>query len=165
MIAGKRLRIPFRTTSYKLLDENMVLAGLGPAEILPENLIIHKIQPGETISELSRRYNVPSHMIAAWNGLEDLSRIRAGQQLSLYLQNTEKIGATSKQTTPATDGSSSAENPSLTYYHVLGGDTLWEIAKKFQTTPEKIRLWNNIEGNTIYPGHRLLLRTSDDIDA
>lgn len=163
LIAGKRLRIPFRTTSYKLLDENMVIAGLGPAETLPENLIIHKIQPGETISELARRYNVPPQMIAAWNGLEDLGRIRAGQQLAFYLQNTAEISATSKRPKSA-KGLSTAENPGLTYYHVLGGDTLWEIARKFQTTPAKIRRWNNIKGNKIYPGHRLLLKTAE-IDA
>jgi membrane-bound lytic murein transglycosylase D len=164
LIAGKRLRIPYRTTSYKLLDESMI-SGLAPAEMLPENLILHKIQPGETISELARRYNVPAHMIAAWNGLEDLSRIRAGQQLAFYLQNSENIGATSKKSRSATERDSSAENPRLTYYHVINGDTLWEIAKRFQTTPAKIRRWNNIEGNKIYPGRRLLLKTYDDIDA
>lgn len=165
LIAGKRLRIPFRTTSYKLLDESEIAAGLAPAEMTPENLVIHKIQRGETVSELARRYNVPAHMIAAWNGLEDLSRIRAGHQLAFYLQNSASIATISKRAKSVVEQDSSAENPRLTYYHVVGGDTLWKIAKRFRTTPEKIRRWNNIEGNTIYPGHRLLLKTGDDIDA
>lgn len=170
LVAGKRLRIPYQTTSYKLIDEDLMIPGLAPAAMLPENLVIHEIKPGETISELAGRYNVPSHMIAAWNGLENLNDIRAGQQLAFYLQDTEDI-TPNKLTSPAIEAKVTTElgnsdgNPRLTYYHVIGGDTLWEIAKKFQTTPEKIRLWNNIEGNTIYPGSRLLLKTDDDIDA
>lgn len=170
LVTGKRLRIPYRTTSYKLVDESIIAAGLIQAEMLPENLVIHEIKPGETISELSKRYNVPAHMIAAWNGLEDLGRIRAGQQLAFYLQDVESIAPSTltatniKSKSRARQGSNET-NPHLTYYHVMGGDTLWEIAKKFQTTPAKIRSWNNLEDNTIYPGHRLLLKTSSDIDA
>jgi membrane-bound lytic murein transglycosylase D len=169
LVAGRRLRIPYRTTSYRLLDEGMMTAGLAPAEMLPENLIIHKIKPGETVSELAKRYNVPPQMIAAWNGLEDLGRIRAGQQLAFYLQASDKmtaidIAATDKIATSPTEQSNTSGKPRPTYYHVIGGDTLWEIAKKFQTTPEKIKRWNNLEGNRIYPGHRLLLKTDDDID-
>lgn len=169
LVAGKRLRIPYRTTTYKLVDESVMTAGLTPAEMLPENLIIHAIKPGETISELSMRYNVPAHMIAAWNGLEDLSRIRAGQQLAFYLQDGDnpdpsQSTLTNSKSRSAANQSDTAENHRPTYYNVVGGDTLWKIARKFQTTPEKIRLWNNIEGNTIYPGNRLLLKTGGDVD-
>ena len=39
--AGQRLRIPYRTTAYKLVKKSEATAGLKPAEMLPENLIIH----------------------------------------------------------------------------------------------------------------------------
>lgn len=170
LVAGRRLRIPYQTTSYKLLDESVLTAGLAPAAMIPENLIVHKIRPGETISELARRYNVPPHMIAAWNGLENLNHIRAGQRLSLYLQNAEtggatKLSAAGAKTSYGPERANTTGSPRLTYYNVLGGDTLWEIAKKFQTTPEKIRSWNNMEDDTIYPGNRLLLKNNDDLDA
>jgi len=172
LVAGKRLRIPYRTTSYKLIDEKLMKAGLQPAEMLPENLIIHKIKPGETISELSKRYNVPPHMIAAWNGLANLNRIKAGQQLAFYLQDSDniepnRIVSSGKKVrasaNPGPDKNSESLRP--TYYEVIGGDTLWAIAKKFQTTPEQLRRWNNLHNNKIYPGYRLLLKPSDDIDA
>jgi membrane-bound lytic murein transglycosylase D len=170
LVAGKRLRIPYRATSYKLMAEGVISAGLAPAAMRAENLIIHVIKPGETISQLASRYNVPPRMIAAWNGLDNLDRIRAGQQLAFYLQDADdpiagEISMASRKTGRETDRSDPAANPRPTYYSVIGGDTLWTIARKFQTTPEKIRLWNNIEGDTIYPGHRLLLKTSADLDA
>jgi membrane-bound lytic murein transglycosylase D len=166
LVAGKRLRIPYRTTSYKLIDESLMAAGLEPAEMLPENMIIHKIKPGETISELSRRYNVPPHMIAAWNGLKNLNRIRAGQQLAFYLQDSDniesnQIARAGKKVRPASAGQTAEASSRPDYYHVIGGDTLWAIARKFQTTPEQIRRWNNLKDDTIYPGHRLVLKSQE----
>jgi membrane-bound lytic murein transglycosylase D len=170
LVAGKRLRIPYRATSYKLMAEGVLSAGLAPAEMRPENLIIHVIKPGETISQLASRYNVPGHMIAAWNGLDNLNRIRAGQQLAFYLRDADddltanNPALASNETGREANRNGAAADLQPTYYNVIGGDTLWTIARKFQTTPQKIRLWNNIEGDTIYPGHRLLLKTSADID-
>jgi membrane-bound lytic murein transglycosylase D len=152
LLAGQRLRIPYRTTSYKLLDKSLAAARIGPADKAPENLVKHKILPGESISELARRYNVPMTMIAAWNGLDNLNRIRAGQTLAFYLQDM-----------PAVTGG--AQNGRPTYYKVQGGDTLWTIAQKFQTTPDKIRRWNRLEGDLIHPGLRLLLKMETDLDA
>jgi membrane-bound lytic murein transglycosylase D len=182
LIAGKRLRIPYRTTAYKLVDKNVATASLKPAEMMPENLIIHTIQPGETVSELSKRYNAPAHMIAAWNGLHNLNRIRAGQQLAFYLTDVDnakiqKLASVNKKSSPRaqepihTEFSNNIEpleNKSgqgrLTYYHVRGGDSLWTIARRFQTTPEKIRRWNNIEGDKIIPGRKLLLKTYEEVE-
>jgi len=183
--SGQRLRIPYKTTSYKLMDENMMSAGLGPAKMLPENLVMHKVRPGETISELASRYNVSMHMIAAWNGINDLGRIRAGQQLAFYLQDlkdysddtsskkeatqnderTAKVAIPDAGTRNNLGPESDADKGRLTYYQVRGGDSLWTIARRFQTTPEKIRRWNSIEGDKIFPGHRLLLKVENDLDA
>jgi membrane-bound lytic murein transglycosylase D len=182
LIAGKRLRIPYRTTAYKLVDKSVATASLKPAEMMPENLIIHTIQPGETVSELSKRYNAPAHMIAAWNGLHNLNRIRAGQQLAFYLTDVDNAKmqqlASLNKKRPArtqepihtefsnnTDTLDNKNGPGrLTYYHVRGGDTLWTIARRFQTTPEKIRRWNNINGDKIIPGRKLLLKTYDEVE-
>ncbi len=182
LMAGQRLRIPYKTTSYKLLDKNVAVAGIGPADMSPENLVRHKVLPGESISELARRYNVPMTMIAAWNGLDNLNRIRAGQTLSFYLQdqtglaNSSRIGnvaplATASLGNPGIDNDplsvddDSDQEGHLTYYQVQGGDTLWTIGQKFQTTPENIRRWNSIEGDLIYPGRKLLLKVEADINA
>jgi membrane-bound lytic murein transglycosylase D len=84
--AGQRLRIPYRTTSYELLPVGEASRLIADAS--KDNLILHKVQPGETVSELSLRYNVPPHLIAGWNDLKDLSKIRAGQLLALYINDS-----------------------------------------------------------------------------
>ncbi|MBU0486158.1 MAG: LysM peptidoglycan-binding domain-containing protein [Proteobacteria bacterium] len=178
---GQRLRIPYKSTSYQLLDENNIATRLGPARISPENLVLHKVQRGETIYELSQRYGVPIHMIAAWNDIQDIRRINVGQQLAFYLKDlTGTTPALQEEETTIVmlDNQSSTkttrQDPSfpgktthderLTYYNVQTGDSLWAISKKFQVSPEEIRLWNKLDGDTIYPGNRLLLKIASDMD-
>jgi LysM repeat protein len=44
------------------------------------------------------------------------------------------------------------------YYTVKRGDALSSIATKFDATPDQIRQWNNIEGNLVKIGQRLLVK-------
>lgn len=44
------------------------------------------------------------------------------------------------------------------YYTVKRGDALSLVAKKFDATPEQIQQWNNLEGDRIKIGQRLLVK-------
>ena len=44
---------------------------------------------------------------------------------------------------------------------VQKGDNLWDISRRFKTTPAKIRRWNNMRNNRITPGDRLTVRLAD----
>ena len=44
-----------------------------------------------------------------------------------------------------------------TTYTVESGDTLYGIAKRFNTTVDKIKELNNLSSNTIIVGQRLLI--------
>lgn len=187
---GQRLRIPFQTTTYKLVAKNSAFGKSGAADASPDNLVLHTVKPGETVSQLAKRYNVPPYLIATWNGLKDIQHIKAGQQLAFYLQDNTGLAhinpeeqhtvaalsnPTAKKQRPADSLSdahyaddSEAEEPStstITYYQVQGGDTLWDIARKFQVTPQNIKRWNSLKNDIIHPGNRLLLKVASDIDA
>jgi hypothetical protein len=44
------------------------------------------------------------------------------------------------------------------YYTVKRGDALFSIARKFETTPEQIQQWNQLEGDRVKIGQRLLVK-------
>lgn len=93
--SGTNLRIPFTTVKYQLLPE-------GDGAMLAsykENLILHRIKKGETISAISRKYHVPSDLIVSWNGLKSARSIRAGQQLALYIEGAGKTTAPAEEKT------------------------------------------------------------------
>ncbi len=164
---GQRLRIPYQTTTYVLLDKTETTGRQGVAAINADNLLLHKVRPGETLSHLAKLYNVPAHLIASWNGLKNINSIRAGQQLALYLdENSRKLAGkplykTAKNTTTQTAVKSNRSAQQLSYYKVRGGDSLWTISRKFKLTLDEIRRWNNLTNDLIKPGAQLLIKDSD----
>ena len=172
LVAGQRLRIPVQTTEYRLLAAN---EQVGDNIANSDGLLLHEIKPGESLSTISRKYGVSTEQLAAWNDIKDPHRIRAGSRLALYLENplidtgdndTEMLTETGKEK-PEPGRAAQETHPfgKITYYSVKRGDSLWKIAHKFQLTTEQIRQWNNLESDTIKPGHRLLLRLEQDEDA
>ena len=153
---GQRLRIPYQTTNYVLLDKN-IMPG---ATLAGNNLVLHTIRPGESISGIAKQYHVPPRMIASWNGLKNLHHIRAGQQLALYIQdsNSKPPVITARTTKKQIGRMASATHSQPVYYQVRQGDSLWSIARRNQLSPQQIRHWNNLQTNLIHPGARLLLQ-------
>ena len=50
------------------------------------------------------------------------------------------------------------KRPGAVIYVVQEGDTLWNIAKKYRTTEERILMVNEIENpDRLYPGQKLLI--------
>jgi len=134
------------------------------------------------VYELSRRYNIPVHLIAAWNDLNDISKIRAGQKLVFYVQNKEnRVAGLSesqksvKQITPfdkkrtnetenkpgkvqaelAAFRSDLHNEGSSGYYVVREGDSLWEIARQLNMDSKELKKVNSLATNVIHPGDRL----------
>jgi membrane-bound lytic murein transglycosylase D len=51
----------------------------------------------------------------------------------------------------------SSESPSKIIYRVKRGDTLFGIARLFQTTVDSVKTWNRLRSNRISPGDRLTI--------
>ncbi len=139
---GRHLRIPYQETKYTLLSrreyaqrQRLAHAGMDP------NIMIHRVRAGETVSTIAEHYHTQSHLVAAWNGLRSINRIRVGQKLVIHLTG--------------------AGNNRIRYYNVQGGDSLWTIAQKFNTNAANIKRWNKLKNNLIHPGLKLLLKNNE----
>ena len=90
-------------------------------------LVIHVVQPGDTLWALSNRYGVSTQRITAVNGLQDIPYLVVGQALVI----------------PSTE----------TAYRVRPGDTLWSISRRFNVPVSRIAEFNGITNpNVITPG-------------
>lgn len=165
---GTRLRIPHQVVAYRILPE-----GMDARLAAKDDLILHTVKRGETVSKISHRYQVPAELIVAWNGLPSIHKISEGQQLALYLSGSgSSIDAVGSTAAPSVDRSSlivlsdvskSAVKPAeaenlFTWYRVRTGDSLWTISRKFNTSPDRIKRWNNLKSNLIHPGSTLKLK-------
>jgi LysM repeat protein len=190
--AGQRLRIPYQTTSYEMLPEGTVAKGYMAAEAAGGNFILHKVRPGETVSELSKLYSVPVHLIAAWNDIDDISRIRAGQQMVFYVQGSDsRVADISQSSNQVKSFSPERQKKAVSeeavpqqvqgrvatvrddlhnddpgrYYLVKEGDSLWGIARQFDMDSNELQQLNSMATNVIYPGDRLLVGSTQSAEA
>lgn len=67
--------------------------------------------------------------------------------------------ASRSRSSSSSSSSSSASRPSRTTYRVRSGDSLWEIARRHDTTVDRLRAANDMRGNRIVAGQVLVIPT------
>jgi len=172
LVPGNILRIPYQTTQYAMLSEKE-LKHLADSAKKPEDVILHKVKQGETISQIATRYNTSAKEIARWNNLKNQQQLKVGQQLTLYADEEK---ATASHTSPervakatpakgknneivAAKTKTPAKEKADTHYRVKSGDSLWAIAQRFDLDPSDLKKWNNLESNEIAPGLTLIIKS------
>lgn len=103
---------------------------------------IYKVQPGDTLFLIARRYGIAIEQLAQLNHLANPNLIYVGQTVSV----------------PAKAGHVASERPASQVYVIQRGDTMAQIAARHNTTVWSIAQANNIVNpNVVYPGQRLLI--------
>ncbi len=118
------------------------IASLPMWEIPADSYVIHRVHSGETISTIARKYRTSMHRIVTANQLRNRHRIWPGQKLKIPGR-----------------GSPAASVPKNARTHsVTRGDSLWLIAKKYGTTVEKLKDWNQLNTSMLSLGQVLVVR-------
>ena len=110
----------------------------------------HKVKRGESLWLIARKYDVRIKDIIAINKLAQAKYIRPGQILQIPADGYDiyrKIALTKSAGTKQV------------YHTVRSGDTLSEIAMAYRTSVRKIKKWNGLRSDRIYPGQKLKIWT------
>jgi membrane-bound lytic murein transglycosylase D len=106
----------------------------------------HKVRRGETLGLIAQRYRSSVTAIAQANQIQDVHRLREGQDLLI----------------PSAGGNSSARSveptsQQLPATHIVRrGDSLSRIAVRYRVSIRDLLLWNNLEvDQIIHPGQRI----------
>lgn len=124
---GQVIRIPEMYTK----EEDMVVP----------SYINYKVVSGDTLYGISKKYGVSIDTIVSDNALKN-NILSVGQNLKIRVSSNlveECFG----------------EETSTNTYTVVKGDTLYSIAKKFNTTVDNIKKKNNLVDNTLIVGQVL----------
>jgi membrane-bound lytic murein transglycosylase D len=103
----------------------------------------HTVHPGDTLATLARTYHTTAKSIAAANHLED-PELEADAKLVIPV-------APGKH--PVSDTATYSRR--ITRYKVHSGDTVETVAENFGVSPQMLRRWNGIRGNSL-SGRRVL---------
>ncbi len=104
--------------------------------------ITYIVKKGDTLSDIASKYGTTYQKLAEINGLLNPNKIYVGQIIKIS-GNVSNLGSKTSQTT----------------YIIKKGDTLTSIAKRYNTTYQKIASDNGISNpNKIYVGQKLIIK-------
>jgi membrane-bound lytic murein transglycosylase D len=103
----------------------------------------HTVHPGDTLASLARTYHTTAKSISTVNRLD-------GPELAPDAQLLIPVAAGKH---PQSDTATYARK--ITRYHVRPGDTIETVAENFGISPQQLRRWNGIHGDSLR-GRRLL---------
>ena len=108
-----------------------------------EKTIVHKVESGESLYVIAKKYNVAIDELKRLNNLEG-GKIKPGQSLSV---NVVADNSTVDKT---------VVKPKITH-KVKSGDSFYSLAKKYGCSVHDIKDWNSIPGDRLNPGEKLII--------
>lgn len=135
--------------------------------------IIYTVKSGDNLGYISEWYHVKISDIRYWNNVTG-NTIRVGQKLNIYVPNgsagkyadinnlsfEEKQQKIGKTVTQSVEVKTESTNNDYVYYKVRSGDTLWDIAKKYQGVTENdiMKLNNMSSGRSLKAGQTIKIK-------
>ncbi len=109
--------------------------------------IKHRVRRGESLYRIASYYGVSVRSLKRANRLRN-SKLYPGQILRIPVRTQAVLYVSPQPVSPASRA---------LVYRVKPGDSLWKIARKFGVRLYDLKSWNNLRGNTIRPGLRLII--------
>ena len=108
--------------------------------------LVHTVEQGDTLWDLSRKYKVKVRQLAGWNAMAPGDPLRKGRQIVIWQQPPRKAAASGRSALQSI------------HYTVRKGDSLARISRRFKVTVNDLVKWNGIPRNAyLRPGQRLKL--------
>jgi lysozyme len=115
----------------------------------------YTIKSGDTLYEIAKEYNTTVAKLVSLNSITNANLLYVGQVLQLTGSSTS---TSSTKTSSSSTSSSSKKSSTSSSYTIKSGDTLYEIAKEYNTTVAKLVSLNSItNADKIYVGKTLKL--------
>jgi murein DD-endopeptidase MepM/ murein hydrolase activator NlpD len=146
---GQDLKIP-RDKIIKTVSNNKSTAGSAASKA--ENAqVYYTVRRGDTLSSIAARRNLPVEEIMNANNLNS-DFIKAGQELVLPIIDSKAVKNNSSAKIKEANSSSKQ-----IVHQVQRGDALSSIARLYGTNVDAIRRANNLSGDRIFAGDKLII--------
>lgn len=135
-----------------------VVAQPKPAPVKPANAATYQVKAGDTLYRIATNNGLSVSELKNINQLAS-DRISVGQVLKLKGNVNSSVSTGAKPSAPASTVTANASTSQASTYRVQSGDTLYKIAKKFDTSVANLKDWNQLPNDTIVVGQTLKVQT------
>ncbi len=104
----------------------------------------YKVQPGETLASIARKYHTTERAISSVNNLQGTALPEDAKLVIPMSGSSSAVGTVAYSKHP-------------TRYKARKGDTVLSVADDFGVPPDKLRRWNHLKGNELRRGRALVI--------
>jgi membrane-bound lytic murein transglycosylase D len=114
----------------------------------------HKVQPGETLSQVAQRYHASTRAIAQVNNLDEDAVLQKDAKLIIPVTAVRRVASESDSTVAAAAVVTSySQRPVM--HTARKGETALSVADDYAVPVEMVRKWNHLHGNQLRAGQTL----------
>src|SRR5699024_6418830 len=117
----------------------------------------YTVKSGDSIWLIANNHGISMNDLRSWNNISG-DFIYPGQKLVVKKGSTTNNSSKPTTSKPATKPSNNGNSSKNTTYTVKSGDSIWLIANNHGISMNNLRSWNNISGDFIYPGQKLVVK-------
>ena len=118
----------------------------------------HRVRRGETLSLIAAHYGTSARAIARANNISTRSIIRVGQRLKVPTRHYKASYASSKGKDTAYKDKSGQM-----IHRVQRGDSLWVLARRYDTNIKEIMRLNNLKSTRLHIGQKLVISAGTEV--
>lgn len=153
---GQVLRLPISLTAYEEINEAAKNSGTNYNTSGSLDLV-HYVTSGESLFRIARKYGVSIEQLVELNNLKnDKVTLSIGQKLIVSVKDESD----EEEENIASDIPKKLDNAIVVRHRVKHGESISEIASKYDTNVDKIKKDNRLRSNTLRSGTNLKIVTN-----
>lgn len=117
----------------------------------------HRVRSGETLSTIAKKYRTSVKAIMSANNLKNPNKLSVGMKLRI---SSGKKPVTSSSASRPSEGNVSS-NGEVMRYVVKKGDSLYKIAKNYNTTIQSLKVLNGLSHTDLSVGQELIISSGN----
>jgi membrane-bound lytic murein transglycosylase D len=121
---------------------------------------VYVVRKGDNLGAIGQKFGVTVDQLKKWNELSGI-KLKIGQKIRVVPTQEKSAEPQQWQAQANVKDIVPGVEPEYLYHTIRPGDTLWDLAKKYNSTVEKIKKWNGINNSyKLKLGQRLIVGTN-----